>query len=139
MFRLCLSELSSGRHGSGDKLTCDVTLWAMTASCSIHLFIRITDRCSSVDRATCCGTEGRGIESEWVAKFSVPVQTDRGVHPASYTKGTGTFRGCGLEHLQPSSSEAKENVELHLYSPSGSSWPVLGRILPLPIYIYIYI
>jgi len=82
-----------------------------------------------------------------VAKFSASVQTDPGAHPASYTKVTGTFQGRGLEHLQPASAEAKENVELYLHSPSGSSWPVLERILPLPllslslslsIYIYMY-
>ena len=27
------------------------------------------------------------------ARFSAPVQTDRGAHPASYTKGTGSFPG----------------------------------------------
>jgi hypothetical protein len=30
-----------------------------------------------------------------------------------------------------SSAEVKERVELYLYSPSGPSWPVLGRTLPL--------
>jgi hypothetical protein len=30
----------------------------------------------------------------------------------------------------PSSAEVKERVELYLYSPSGPSWPVLGRTLP---------
>jgi hypothetical protein len=30
----------------------------------------------------------------------------------------------------PSSGEVKERVELYLYSPSGPSWPVLGRTLP---------
>jgi hypothetical protein len=29
----------------------------------------------------------------------------------------------------PSSAEVKERVELYLYSPSGPSWPVLGRTL----------
>jgi hypothetical protein len=37
-----------------------------------------------------CGVEGPGIESRW-ARFSVPVQTGRGVHPASYTMGTGSL------------------------------------------------
>jgi len=32
----------------------------------------------------------------------------------------------------PSSAEVKEQVELYLYSPSGPSWPVIGRNLPLP-------
>ena len=33
----------------------------------------------------------------------------------------------------PSSAEIKERVELYIYSPSGPSWPVLGRTLPLPL------
>ena len=32
----------------------------------------------------------------------------------------------------PSSAEVKERVELYLYTPSVSSWPVLGR--PLRLY-----
>jgi len=31
------------------------------------------------------------------------------------------------------SAEVKEGVELHLYSPSGPSWRVIERILPLPL------
>ena len=30
-------------------------------------------------------------------------------------------------HPPPSSAEVKERVELYFYSPSGPSWPVLGR------------
>jgi hypothetical protein len=32
-----------------------------------------------------------------------------------------------------SSARVKERVELYLYSPSGPSWPVIGRTLPLPL------
>ena len=50
--------------------------------------------------------------------------------------GTGSFPGVkrpvrGVEHPSPYSAEVKERVELYLYSPSGSSWPVIGRTLPL--------
>ena len=41
--------------------------------------------------------------------------------------------GRGVDHPPPSSAEVKERVELYLYSPSGPSWPVLGRTLPLPL------
>jgi hypothetical protein len=34
-----------------------------------------------------------------------------------------------------SSARVKERVELYLYSPSGPSWPVIGRTLPLPLYM----
>jgi hypothetical protein len=43
----------------------------------------------------------------------------------------GTGRpGRGVDHPSSSSAEVKERVELYLYSPSGPSWPVLGRTLP---------
>jgi hypothetical protein len=32
-----------------------------------------------------------GIESRWEARFSAPIQTHPGVHPASYTVGTGSL------------------------------------------------
>jgi len=34
--------------------------------------------------------------------------------------------GQGMDHPPPSSAEVKERVELYLYSPSGSLWPVIG-------------
>jgi len=65
------------------------------------------------------------------ARFSAPIQTGPGAHPASCTMGTGSFPGvkrlgCGVNHPPPSSTEVKERVELYLYSPSGPSLPVLG-------------
>ena len=68
--------------------------------------------------------------------ISTPNQTGPGVNPAFYTMGTGSFPGvkqlgCGIDHPPPSSVDAKERVELYLYSPSGPLWPVLGWILPL--------
>jgi len=48
---------------------------------------------SSVGIATGYGLDGPGIESRWRARFSAPVQTDRGDHPATCTMGTGSFPG----------------------------------------------
>jgi len=48
---------------------------------------------SSVGIATGYGLDGPGIESRWGARFSTPVQTDPGAHPASCTMGTGSFPG----------------------------------------------
>jgi hypothetical protein len=48
---------------------------------------------SSVGIVTGYGLDGPGIESRWGARFSAPVQTSPGVHPASCTMGTGSFRG----------------------------------------------
>jgi hypothetical protein len=72
------------------------------------------------------------------ARFSAPVQTGPGAHPASCTMGTGYFpevkqSGRGVDHPPPSSAEIKERVELYLYSTSGPSWPAIGWTLPLPL------
>jgi len=48
---------------------------------------------SSVGIATDCGLDGLGIESWWEARFSAPVQTGPGVHPAFCTMGTASFPG----------------------------------------------
>ena len=50
-------------------------------------------RDSSVGIATGYGLDGPGIESRWEARFSTPVHTDPGAHPASCTIGTGSFTG----------------------------------------------
>ena len=39
------------------------------------------------------GLDGPGIESRLGAKFSAPVQTGPGAHPASCTMSTGSFPG----------------------------------------------
>ena len=62
--------------------------------------------------------------------FTYGVNLDR-QHPASYKMGTWSLLGVkwsgrGVDHPPPSSVEVKERVELHLYSPSGPLWPVLG-------------
>ena len=48
---------------------------------------------SVVGIATGYGLDGSGIESRWEARFSAPVQTGPGAHPASCTMGTGSFPG----------------------------------------------
>ena len=65
------------------------------------------------------------------ARFSASVQTRPGAHTASYTMGTGSFPGVkrpgrGVEHPPPYSAEVEGRVELYIYSPFGSSWPVIG-------------
>jgi hypothetical protein len=94
------------------------------------------DRDSVVVIGTRCGVDGSGIESRWERDFSALVQTGPGAHPASFTVGAGSFPsvkrlGRGVDNPPTSRVGAKERVELYLYSPSGSSWPVLGRTLPL--------
>ena len=88
-------------------------------------------RDSAVGIATRYGLDNPGIESRWGATFSAPVQTGPGAHPSSCTMGTGSLLevkrpGRGADHIPPSSAGVKERVELHICSPSGPSWPVLG-------------
>ena len=82
---------------------------------------------SFVGTATRYGLDGPGIESWWGGGEIFHTRPD----PASYTMCTGSFPGVkrpgrGVDHLIPSSTEVKERVELYIYSPSRSSWPVLG-------------
>ena len=50
-------------------------------------------RDSSVSIATRYGLDDLGIESRWGVRFSAPIQTVPGAHPASYTMGTGSLLG----------------------------------------------
>ena len=73
-------------------------------------------RDNSVGIATRYELDGPGIESRWEARFSGPVHTDPGAHPASSTIVTGTLPGVmwpgrGADH-PPSCTEVKEGVEL---------------------------
>ena len=67
-------------------------------------------------------------------RFYAPVDTVPVAHPVSLTMATGSFPrvrrpGRGANHPHPSSAEVKERVELSLYCPFGSSWPVVGWTL----------
>jgi hypothetical protein len=94
-------------------------------------------RDSSVGIATRYGLDDPGIESRWGARFFAAVQTGSGAHLSLLYNGyrvslRGVKRpGCAVDHPPPSSARVKERVELYLYSPSGPSWHVLGRTLPL--------
>jgi hypothetical protein len=54
---------------------------------------RCSEPGSVVSITTGYGLDGPGIESRWGARFSAPVQTGPGAHPASCTMGTGSFPG----------------------------------------------
>ena len=66
------------------------------------------------------------------ARFSAPVQTRPWGPPGLLYNGyrvslPGVKRpGRGVDHPPPSSVEVNERVELYLYSPTGSSWSILG-------------
>ena len=75
---------------------------------------------SVVGTATGYGLDSPGIESRWEARFSAPVQTDPGAHPASYTMGTGSFPGV----------KSSQAVMLTLH-PLLVPWSRKGRAIPL--------
>jgi hypothetical protein len=91
-------------------------------------------RDSSVGIATHYGREGPGIESRCGRDFPhlsrpalVPTQPLVNGYRVSLP---GVKRpGRGVDHPLPSSAEFEEKAELHLYSLSGLSWPVIGSIL----------
>ena len=60
---------------------------------NVIITMTVGGRDSSVGIATRYGLDGPGIESRWGARFSTPVQTGPGAHPASCTMGTGSFLG----------------------------------------------
>ena len=66
-----------------------------------------------------------------VLGFPAPVLLGPGTQPTSYTIGTGYFpvvkwQGLGFENPTTSIAEVTESIQLHLYSKSGPSWPVVG-------------
>ena len=74
--------------------------WGAVPRCSSPPSVRnkirhciIPEPGSSVGIATGYGLHGPGIEYRWEARFSAPVQTGPGAHPASCTMGTGSFLG----------------------------------------------
>jgi len=87
-------------------------------------------------------TELRAVRSRYRipvgARFSAPVQTVSGAHPASCTVGTGSFPGGkewpgrDADSSPLSSAVGHERVKLYLYSPYGpydlyrASVPVQG-------------
>ena len=75
---------------------------------------------SSVGIATGYGLDGPAIESRWGARFSAPVQTGPGAHPASCTMGTGSLQGV----------KSGRGVTLTPH-PLLVPWSWKGRAIPL--------
>ena len=88
-----------------------VSLWYyLYFSCYIKFNV---GRDKSVGVATRYGLRGSGMESRWGARFSAPVHTDPGAHPASYTMGTWAFPGVkrlghGVDHPPHLAPKLKE-------------------------------
>ena len=108
---------------------------------TLYIYIYVGSQNSSVGIATRYGLDGPGIESRSGEIFRTCPDRPRGptslrhnVYPVF--PGGKAAKAWRLPPT-PSSAEVKERVELYFYYPSGTSLPVLGRTLPLPLYIYI--
>jgi hypothetical protein len=82
------------------------------------------------------GTAARyGLHCPVGARFSAPVPDRPWGPPIPLYNGYWvSFPGAkrprrGVNHPPTSSAEVKERVELHFFSPSRPSWPVLGQTL----------
>jgi hypothetical protein len=97
-------------------------------------------RDGSVGIATRYGLEGGVIESRLGQDFPHPSRPALGPTqpPTQWVPGLfpgGKATGAWRWPPTPCSAEVKERVQLHLYSPSGPSWPVLRWAL---LYTYLY-
>jgi hypothetical protein len=84
--------------------------------------------------ATRYGLDGPGIKCRLGRDFPHPSRLALGpthlpIQWVSDLFPEGKAAGAWRWLFTPSSAEVQERVELYLYSPSGSSWPVLGRTL----------
>ena len=82
------------------------------------------------------GLEGPRIESRRGRDFPHPswLALEPTQSPIKWVPGLfAGNKAAGASRWPPtqSSAEVKERVDLNLYSPSGPSWPVLGRTLTL--------
>jgi len=94
------------------------------------IFYRLGPTGIAVGIATFYGVGRSGDRIPVGARSSASVQTSPGAHPASCTMGTGYFPGVngserGAEHAPPPSTEVKERIQLHIFSPSVPSWHFL--------------
>ena len=125
--------LSPVHHQKHHFINC-ITHWYVRTgefSCCVDVQPRNSNsggRDSSVGIATRYGLDGPGIESQWGARFSAPVQTGPGAYPASCTMGTGSFPGVkrperGTDH----SPHLRAQVMKGSGSCSAPQWSVIGR------------
>jgi len=91
-----------------------------------------------VSLSTRQGLDGPGVESQWRRDLSYP-STTAPVPTHSYAQWVlgrcHEDKAAEAWRWPPtlSRAEVKERVKLYFYCPSGPSWPVIGRNLPLSL------
>jgi hypothetical protein len=100
---------------------------------AFHRSAETAIRCSD---SQCAGRSGDQIPVE--TRFSAPVQTGPGAHPAPYTMDTGSYPGVkrprrGVSYLTTSSAEVIHKVQLYVYPPSRPTWSILRRNFPFSL------
>jgi len=106
---------------------------------SFHQVLRSSvGRHTSVGIVTRYGWAVRGSNPDGDARFSAPVQTDPGAHPASYKCIRGPCSGDKAAvawhwHRLPSEAVVKERIELYIYSPSMTARTATGWN---PVFLY---
>jgi hypothetical protein len=132
--------LGMGRSGRSLKLSFDIHVVPKLKICTSfppYAFTASERMCicvgcdSSVRVTSRYGLEGSGIESRCRRDFphlSKPAlgPTQPRVERVSFFFPGVKRPGSVVDHPPSSSAKVKERVELHLYLPSGPSWPVIG-------------
>ena len=132
-----IQEIAPGSHWIGGWLgpRADLDTWAeINALATVGNLILITQLSStySCKEFLWCGGQYshslRAVRSgDWIplgVRFSAPVQTGPGAHPAPSTMVTGSFPGVkwpgrGVDLPPPSSAQVEGRVDLYICSPSG--------------------
>ena len=141
IWRFLVLNLPHVTHPEPRMLRQPLNIWKICSPLQYKAYSSVVinfSRDSSVGLATRYGAGQSGDRIPVGARFSAPVQTGLGAHPASCTMGNGSFPrvklpGAWRWSSTPSSTEVKERVELYLYSSSGPSWSVTGSTVPLPL------
>jgi len=93
-------------------------------------YLYICDRNSSVGMATRYGLESPGFESRWRQDFPYPARPVLGPPSLLYNGHRVLF-----DHPLLPTREAKERVELYIYSPSEPSLQFTGLTLPVLLFV----
>jgi len=106
------SDLFSGHFTFSPRTNIYIVLYGCETWSLTYVCVCVC-RDSLVVTATPYGLGGPGIESQWGARVSAPVQTGPGAHPASYIMGTRSFPGVkrtgrGADHPPNLASKLKE-------------------------------